>query len=145
MTALTLTGNFLCKAEMEYNGNFGHTLGRIQKISLMIRIDICYTAWRLSNKTVAPNLSGFQGLKHCIQYLASHPHKTIFYHYNSYDDLNVIRLTQSGNQVEEYTTQNCLKWHQYEDHAKTLNRKWSFLLLFILSLLLLFPGNYRFK
>ena len=29
MTAPPLTGNVLRKAEMEYHGNFGHTIGRI--------------------------------------------------------------------------------------------------------------------
>ena len=40
MPALTLTGNSLHKSEMEYHGKFGHTLGRIQHISLISRIDI---------------------------------------------------------------------------------------------------------
>ena len=44
MDSLPLAVNFLCKVEMEYHGNFGHTLGRIQQISLMSIIDICYTA-----------------------------------------------------------------------------------------------------
>ena len=34
MAALPLTGHALHKAEMEYRGKFGHTLGRIQKIDL---------------------------------------------------------------------------------------------------------------
>ena len=40
MAALPLIGNAFCKEEMEYNGTFGHTLGRIQNIALMIIIDI---------------------------------------------------------------------------------------------------------
>ena len=47
MAALPLTENALHKSEMEYNGKFGHTIGRIQHISLMIIIDICYTAFHL--------------------------------------------------------------------------------------------------
>ena len=84
---------------MEYHGKFGHTLGRIQKIALMSRIDLCYANCRLSTQTVAPNLPGFQGIKRCVQYLASHPHKPIFHPYNYYDGSNIIRLTWSGNQV----------------------------------------------
>ena len=38
MAALSLTGDALHKSEMEYHGKFGHTLGRIQQIALMIRI-----------------------------------------------------------------------------------------------------------
>ena len=40
MAALPLTGHVLHKAEMKYNGKFGHTIGRIQHIALMSRIDI---------------------------------------------------------------------------------------------------------
>ena len=63
---------------MDYHGKFGHTLGRIQHIALMIRIDLCYATFRLANQTVAPNLLGLQGTKLYVQYLASHPHKPIF-------------------------------------------------------------------
>ena len=64
---------------MEYHGKFGHTLGRIQHISIMSRIDICYATCCLSTQTVAPTLPCLQGIKICVQYLSSHPHKTIFY------------------------------------------------------------------
>ena len=40
ISALPLTGHSLHKAEMEYQGKFGHTLGKIQHISIMSRIDI---------------------------------------------------------------------------------------------------------
>ena len=63
---------------MEYDGKFGHTLGRIQHISLMSIIDLCYATCRLATQTVAPTLPVFQGIKLCVQYLASHPHKPIF-------------------------------------------------------------------
>ena len=85
MDELPLIGNALHKAEMEYHGRFGHTLGRIQQISLINIIYICYTTWCLETQTVAPNLTGFQGIKLCIQYLTSHLHKTVFNPYNSYD------------------------------------------------------------
>ena len=106
---------------MEYHGKFGHTLGRIQQISIMSRIDIFHTACHLGTQTVAPTLPGFQGLKRCIQYMASHPHKPIFYPSNSHDGSNVIRLTWSRNQVEDYTTQNCLERHQEADHDIIIN------------------------
>ena len=44
MAALPLTGNHLHKAEMEYDGKFGHTIGWMHKIALMSRIGICYTS-----------------------------------------------------------------------------------------------------
>ena len=70
-----------------------------------------------------PNLPGFQGIKCCVQYLAIHPHKPIFYPSNSYDGSNFIRLTWSGNQVEYHTTHNCLECHQDSDHASIINRR----------------------
>ena len=75
MTALPLTIHTLHKAEMKYHGHFGHTLGRLQHIALMSRFDIFYTTFHLATQTVAPTLPGFQGIKHWVQYLASHPHK----------------------------------------------------------------------
>ena len=95
MATLTLTGHALKKVEMEYHGKFGHTLGRIQHIDLMSRIDLFYATCRLATQTVAPTLPGFQGIKQCVQYLYSHPHKPIFYPSNSYDGSNFIRLTWS--------------------------------------------------
>ena len=93
LAAFPLTGHALQKAEMEYRGKFGHKIGRIQHISLMSIIDLFCATCRLENQNVAPTLPGFQVIKRCVQYLASHPHKTIFYPSNSYDGSNVIRLT----------------------------------------------------
>ena len=70
---------------MEYHGKFGHTLGIIQHIALMSIIDLYYETCSLSTQTVAPTLLVFQGIKICVQYLAIHPHRPIFYPYNSYD------------------------------------------------------------
>ena len=94
---------------MEYHVKCGHTLGRIQHISIMSRIYICYSTCRMVHQTVTPALPGFQGINRCVQYLASDPHKTILYPSNSYDEYNFIRLTWSGNQFEDYITQNCLE------------------------------------
>ena len=91
---------------MEYHGKFGHTLGRIQNIAIMSRIDLCYATYHMATQTVEPNLPGFQGIKLGVKYLASHPHKPIFYPSNYYDGSNVTRLTWSANQVEYHTTEN---------------------------------------
>ena len=127
MAALTLTGHALQKSEMEYHGKFGHTLGRIQHIALMSRIDLCYATCGLATQTVAPTLPGFQGINFFVQSMSSHPHKPIFYPSNSYDGSNVIRLTWSGNQVEDHTTQNCLECRQSAYHVRILNRRRSVL------------------
>ena len=121
MAELPIKGHDLHKAEIEYDGKFGHKLGRIQHISLMKRIDIFNTTCRLATQNVAPTLTSFQGIKLCVKYLTSHTHKPIFYLSNYYDRSNVIRLTWSGNQVEYHTTHNCLECHQYADHAKIIN------------------------
>ena len=80
-----MTGNDLHKAEMVYHGKLGHTLGRIHHIALMNIIDICYATCSLATQTVALNLPGFKVIKCCVQYLAIHPHKPIFYPSDSYD------------------------------------------------------------
>ena len=108
---------------MEYDGKFGHTLGRVQNIALMSIIDLFYATCCLATQTVAPTLPGFQGIKRCIEYLASQPHKPIFYPSNSYNVSNGIRLTWSGNQVEDHTTHNVLECNQDADHARILNRR----------------------
>ena len=107
---------------MEYHGKFGHTIGRIQHISIISIIYICYETCCISTQNVAPTLPGFQGIKRCVQYLSSHPHKPILYSYNYYDVSNVIRLTWSVDQVEYHTTQNCLECHHNADHAIMINR-----------------------
>ena len=94
---------------MEYHVKFGFTLLRIQHISLMSIIVLCYATCILATQTVAPILNGFQGIKQCVQYLASHPHKPIFHPSNYYDGSNVISLTWSGNQFEYHTTKYFLE------------------------------------
>ena len=56
LAAFPLTEYALHKVEMEYHGKFGHTLGSIQHIALMIRIDLCYATFSLATQTVAPTL-----------------------------------------------------------------------------------------
>ena len=94
---------------MEYHGKFGNTIGRINHIALISRIEICYIACHLATKTVARNLTGFQGIKRCIQYMDIHPHKTIYYPSNDLNGSNSIRHTWNVNQVEDYTTQFVLE------------------------------------
>ena len=84
---------------------------------------ICCANCLLATQNLAPTLPGFQGIKRCVIYLDIHTHKPIFYPSNSYYGPNVIRLTCSGNQVEEYTTHNCLECYQYADHAIIINRR----------------------
>ena len=145
MAALPLTVNSPHKAKMEYNGEFGNTLVRIQHITLMSRIDICYTSCCLETQRVAHTIPGFQGINHCIQYLYSHPHKPIFYPSNYYYGSNVIILKWSGIQIEDYTTQNCLELHQDADHAKILTEDGLFQVLSILFLGFLSSRKYRFS
>ena len=123
MDAIPLTVHALHKVEMEYHGKIGHTIGIIQHIDLMSRIYICRTACRLTTKYVSPTLTGFQGIKRCVEYLYSHPHKPIFYPLNYCDGSNIIRLTLSGNKVEYYTTHHSLEFHQNADHAIIFNRR----------------------
>ena len=85
MVALPLNVNDIHKVKIEHHVKFGHNLERIQHIALTSIIDICYETCCLAIQTVSPILPGFQGIKGCVQYLDSHPHKPIFYPYNSYN------------------------------------------------------------
>ena len=93
MASLPLTVNVLHKAEMEYHGKFGHNIGSIQQIALRIRIDMCYETFNLETQTVTSTLPVIQGIKICVQYLASRPHKPIFYPSDTYYGSNFIRIT----------------------------------------------------
>ena len=109
---------------MEYHKNFGHTLGLIHTIALISTLLIFYTACPLVTQTVAPTLTSFQGIKQFIQYIVGHPHNPIiFCPSTSYYGSNVIRLTCRGDQVEEYTTQNCIECHHDADHGRIINRR----------------------
>ena len=145
MAVIILAVNALHKSGMEYHGKFGHNLGRIQRIDIIDRIDICYKYCRLWNQNVAPTLPVFQDIKKCIQYLARHTHKLIFNPYNYYDGLNVTQLTWNENQVEDYMNQNSFEYHQNADHVKIINRRWSFRELFILLLGLKSTRNYIYN
>ena len=103
MSTLPFTKTTVNKALIEYHGKFEHTIGQIQNIANMSRIVIFYTTCFLVTQTMVPTIPGFQGFKHCIQYLASHCHKPIFNPYNSFDGSNIIRITWNGNQVEDYS------------------------------------------
>ena len=107
---------------MEYHGKFGHPLVLIQNISLMSRIEICYTSYCLATQTVAPTIPGLQSIKHSIIYMDSYPHKTKIYPSNSYYGSNIIILTCRWNQVEDYINYNFLQCHQDADHARSLKR-----------------------
>ena len=86
-------------------------------------VELFYQTCCLATQTVASTLPGFQGIKRCVQYLSSHPHKPIFYPSNSNDGSNFIKFNWSRNQVEDHTTQNVLECHQDADHYITLNRR----------------------
>ena len=78
MAELTLAVNAIHKSETEYHGKFGHTLGNIKHIYHMSRIDFFYSTCCIETQTVETTITGFQGIKRCVQYLASNPHKPIF-------------------------------------------------------------------
>ena len=59
MASLTLTRNAPHNVEMKYHEKFGHTVGRIKQIALMIRIDVCYATCSIETQTLAPTLPGF--------------------------------------------------------------------------------------
>ena len=71
---------------------------------------------------MAPTLTDFQGLNMFIQYFDTHPHKPNFHPYNSCEGSNVVRPTWSGEQVEDYPTQNGIECHHDEYYERILNK-----------------------
>ena len=145
MAALTLTGHALHNAEIEYHGKFGHTLGRIQHIALMSRIDLCYATCHLETQTVSPTLPGFQGIKRCVQYLASHPHKPIFI-------LLILMKYQisaglHGVEIKLKTTQQKIDQNviRMQTMPELSTEDGQFQVLSTLYLVLMSAGNYRFN
>ena len=124
MAAVNSIGNDPNMEEMEYPGKLVHTIGHIQHTDIMRIFDIFYKAFLLVTQNMAPTTNGFQGLNKCIQYLANYPHKPVFYPYNSYDIPNIIISSWGGTQVEDYTTHNCLEFHQDNYHSIITNRRW---------------------
>ena len=70
-----------------------------------------------------PTLPGLQGIKGCVQYMASRPHKPIFYPSSYYDGSNITSSSWSGNQVKDHAAQNCMGCHQYMDHDIIINMR----------------------
>ena len=73
---------------------------------------------------MATTLPGFKYLKSLIQFISGHPHKNTFYPSTVDDGSNVISLTRSGNQVEDYTTHNCMEYEQDSDNDQIINIRW---------------------
>ena len=90
MAAVPLTGNALHKAEMEYLGNFGNTLGMIQHISLIIIVDVFYATCHLATQTAAPNIPGFQSINHSVCIL-------LVTHINPYFIFLIIMMAQMSS------------------------------------------------
>ena len=88
---------------MKYHKNVGHALGQIQHIVPITRIKICSEACSLATENMAPNITGFRGLKSFIEYIWLVTLINPFYASNSYNFSIVIRLTLSWNQGEDYT------------------------------------------
>ena len=130
---------------MEYHEKFGHTLVRIQHISLMSIIDICYATCRLATRTVAPTLPGFQVIKRCVQYLASHPHKP-----NIFFLIIIMDQMSSGLHVVEIKLKTTQPKNVYNVIRMRIMLELSteighFRVLFTIYLVLLSAVKYRFS
>ena len=68
-----MLGVALWKSEHKYHGYFDYTLERIQHITIMISIEICYTECRTRMQIVPPTLPGFQYFKGGIEFLDIYP------------------------------------------------------------------------
>ena len=104
-----------------------------------------YTEFRLGTQTVAPTITGFQGIKQCVKYLDSHPHKPIFI-------LLIIRMVQISSDlhvagIKLKTTQPRIFYTAIKTciTLELLTEEVRLCALFILFLALQSYGKYIFK
>ena len=92
MEQLPATGQELKALEERYGGTFAGILGELMHVECISRFDLSYTIRRLGAYTHAPNAAAFAGLYRALRFLATHPHRPIFYpnrKMDGYDDLTV--------------------------------------------------------
>eukprot|EP00956_Cyclotella_meneghiniana_P015837 scaffold24602_cov53-Cyclotella_meneghiniana.AAC.1 len=89
---LPLQGKDLKEAEKKYGGSFASILGDVMHVWVWSRLDIGYATTRLSQYTHAPNAAAFAGLYRILRYLATHPHRPIFYPRRPVTDVHELRF-----------------------------------------------------
>ena len=89
MDVVTMAETAIQKSCKEDHNKLGHTMGRIQHISIISRIEFFYKDCFPGTQTSSPTLIGFQGLNICIKYLDNHPYKPTFFFSGSYDGSSV--------------------------------------------------------
>ena len=122
---------------MEYHGNFGHTLGRIQHIALMSRIDSCYVTCCLATQNVAPTLPGYI-------WLVTHMNLSFI--------LLIIMMDQissglHGVEIKLKIAQTRIVWNviKMQIMPELSTEDGQFRVLYILCLVLLSAEKYRFN
>ena len=145
MAEIPLTGNAFHKSEMEYHGKFGHTLGRIQHISPMIRIEIFI-------QLVVQQPKIWHLLFLVSKVSSSVLNICVVTHKNQYFNLLVIMVAQMLSYLREVGIK--LKTTQPRLFKNTI-KMWiilafstedsQFQVLFILSLELMYAVKYRFN
>ena len=115
---LPLQGKDLKEAEKKYGGSFASILGDIMHVWVWSRLDIGYATTRLSQYTHAPNAAAFAGLYRILRYLATHPHRPIFYPRRPVTDVHELRFEYDAPSFESITLPNGLLEMVDSDHAR---------------------------
>lgn len=116
---LPATKEELKKLIEKYGAPFASILGDIMHVWVWSRLDIGYATSRLSQYTHAPNTAAFQGLYRILRYLATHPHRPIFYPAGiSLDDYQELRVDFDAPNFESMNIPNGLCEVVDADHAR---------------------------
>ena len=89
--------------EKEYNGSYRSIYGSLLHFSNISRPDLMYAMCRLGKYMAAPTAAAFAGLRRICRYLATTPHRPIFYRSSPISETNVVVFDWSSNDTEKKT------------------------------------------
>lgn len=116
---LPATKEELTLLEKKYAGGFSSILGEIMHVWVWSRPEIGYATTRLSQYTHVPNAASFQGLYRVLRFLATHPHRPIFYPAGlSLDDWQELRVDFDPPNYKSMDIPNSLCEAVDADHAR---------------------------
>jgi hypothetical protein len=96
----------LTSLETEYGSSYRSTYGSLLYFSNVTRIDLIFAMCRLGKYVSAPTTASFQGLHRICRYLATKPHRPLFYPSNPSSGTNVVVFSWSPSDVEKRSFSN---------------------------------------
>jgi len=118
MEQLPATKEQLQDLELRYGGGFSSILGEIMHVWVFTRLELGYGISRLSQYTHGPNAASFAGLYRMLRFMATHPHRPIFYPRLSLEEQQELRADFDYPKYESIILPNGLAEMVDADHAR---------------------------